>query len=84
MIPLVYFLFAWFAALAFFGIMSFLSVVQMVRFGDASMGTYVSTALFLMAGVVAVLAATSFFVHIDWTLSIDFSTFLRATPVFTP
>lgn len=83
MIPLVYFLFAWFAALAIFAVMSMLSVIQMVRFGIAGSGTFLSTLLFMCTAVLVILGTSAYLLHTDWSQGVDLFGGLTASPIFT-
>jgi hypothetical protein len=84
MIPLVYFLVVWFVALAIFAISSFLSVMQMVRFGITGAGTFMSTLLFIGISVIVILGTSAFLLNVDWTQSIDLFGNLSRTIIFNP
>ena len=67
-IPLSVFLIVWLVLLAIFSILSLVSVIQMLRFGLAGPGTYVSTALFLVVTAVVVGGTLLALVNVDWSL----------------
>jgi hypothetical protein len=69
-IPLSLFFLAWLALLAVFALLALVSVVQMLRFGIAGPGTYLSTALFLLV-VAGVVGGTFLYLSgVDWTLGL--------------
>jgi hypothetical protein len=84
MIPLVYFLAAWAAFILLYGIMSFLAVLQMMRFGIAGTGTYASTFIFMALGVVTVLGCAFYFTTVDWSQSVNIFGGLVESPFFNP
>lgn len=78
MIPLVWFLAAWFLAIAIFGLMTFLTVVMNVRYGLSSTSTYMTTAGFLIVIAIVLLETLGFLTTVDWTQSV--SVFASAPP----
>jgi len=84
MIPLYYFFLAWAVFLLLFAIMSFLSILQMVRFGLAGLGTYASTFLFLAITVIAILGSTVYLASVDWNQSVNIFGGLVNSPYFNP
>lgn len=84
MIPLIYFLLAWLVALCFFGIMSLISVLQMVRLGIAGTGTYLSTATFLIVSTIVILAVGSYLITVDWQQTTNLFGWLQTSTYFNP
>lgn len=82
MIPLSYFLIAWLVFLGLYAIMSFISVIQMVRFGIAGSGTYLSTVLFLCVAFLVIFGTGWFLIGTDWTQGVNAFSWLEASPVF--
>ncbi|MBP9864099.1 hypothetical protein KBC54_01450 [Patescibacteria group bacterium] len=83
MIPLSYFLLAWFIFFIIFGIMAFISVVQMLRFGVAGFGTYVSTGAFLSVTLLVILGCSLYFISVDWQQTLNLLGGFTTTPVIT-
>lgn len=71
MIPLSYFLLAWLVFFIIFGITAFMSVVQMLRFGVAGAGTYLSTGVFLTLSFLVILGCSIYFLNVDWQQTIN-------------
>ena len=84
MIPLYYFLLAWGVFLLIFVGMALLTVLQMIRFGIAGLGTYASTFLFLAVCVIVVLGGTVYFASVDWTQPVNIFGGLVSSPIFNP
>ncbi|MDQ7815315.1 MAG: hypothetical protein RDU25_05960 [Patescibacteria group bacterium] len=84
MILLQYFLMAWLAFLLIFMVMSLLTVMQMVRFGISGMGTYASTFLFLILSIGTILACSTYFLTVDWSMSVDLFGGLQDSIYFNP
>lgn len=82
MIPLSYFLIAWLVFLGLYAIMALISVLQMVRFGIAGSGTYLSTVLFLCASFLIVFGTGWFLIGVDWTQGVNAFGWLGSTPIF--
>lgn len=82
MIPLIYFLIAWVVFLAIFTIMSLLTMMQMLRFGLAGLGTYASTFIFMAFSVVIVLGSAAYFAGVDWNQTADIFGGLMNSPIF--
>ncbi|MCI0479237.1 hypothetical protein L0Y59_01710 [Candidatus Uhrbacteria bacterium] len=70
-IPLIYFLIAWLILLAMFALLALVSVVQMLRFGVAGSGTYVSTAVFLGVTAFVVGGVGLYAAGTDWSSTLD-------------
>lgn len=71
MIPLYVFLLAWLLFLGLYAIMSFLSVLQMVRFGVAGSGTWLATMAFLVVAFFVIAGSGFYFLTVDWHQSLD-------------
>ena len=71
MIPLSYFLIAWVILLAVFGIMTLLTLVQMLKHGLPSPMTYASTFLFLIVTIGVIVGSAVYFTGVDWTMTIS-------------
>lgn len=84
MIPLSYFLIAWFIFLAIYLLMALISVLQMVRLGLAGAGTFLSTAVFLVVVVLVILGTGGYLVTVDWQQLVNPLAWLTSTPIFTP
>ncbi len=82
MIPLYAFLIAWLAFIGIYAIMALLSVIQMVRFGIANVGTYLSTVLFLAVLIVVLLGTGSTLIGIDWHQQLNAFGWLGSTSIF--
>ncbi len=67
-ISLSVFLIIWLVLLAIFAILSLVSVIQMLRFGLAGPGTYLSTALFLVVAAIVVGGTLLALINVDWSL----------------
>ncbi|MBI5654830.1 hypothetical protein HZC53_04230 [Candidatus Uhrbacteria bacterium] len=84
MIPLIYFLLAWVVFLGIFAVMSLLTMMQMLRFGLAGLGTYATTFIFLAVSVAVVLGSAFYFTGVDWNQSADIFGGLVSSPIFNP
>ncbi len=84
MIPLYYFLATWAVFMFLFALMSLLTILQLVRFGLAGMGTYASSFLFIAVCVVAILGSTVYFASVDWTQSVNLFGGLSNSLIFNP
>jgi hypothetical protein len=84
MIPLSYFLLAFLLLLGIYGLMSLLSVMQMVRYGVTGSVTYFSTALFLVVAVIVVLGAGAYLVTVDWQQPLTLFGGLSSSPYLNP
>lgn len=82
MLPLSYFLFAWILALAIFGIVALISILQLLRYGIVGIGTYFSTILFLLVSIVVVLGTGIFLTGVDWTQNANLFGVLESTQIF--
>ncbi len=71
MIPLYLFLLAWFVFLGFYGLMSLVSVFQLMRYGIAQTGTWVTTMLFCTVALLVVIGAGFFLLSTDWNQSLN-------------
>ena len=71
MIPLVWLLLIWLFLLAIFAIAAMLTIMMSLRYGLAGFMTFFSTALFLGVTAIVILGASSFFLGIDWSRSLD-------------
>ncbi|MBU1348473.1 hypothetical protein KJ781_00175 [Patescibacteria group bacterium] len=70
-IPLVIFLFAWFVFLVIFTFLALVSVVQMLRFGVAGPGTYLSTVTFLAVTGLVLGGVGLYLAGVDWNATLD-------------
>lgn len=77
MIPLSVFLIAWFVLLGIYGILSLISIMQMIRFGVAGTMTYISTFLFVAVAAFVIVGVGLYLLTVDWGLSLDFSKMLQ-------
>ena len=84
MIPLYVFLLIWLALLAVFAFVAMLSVIQMLRFGIAGAGTYLSTTLFLAISFIVIFGTSTYVLNADWQQSVDLFSGLRLLPIFNP
>lgn len=71
MIPLSYFLIAWVILLAIFGMMTLLTLLQMLKHGLPSPMTYASTFLFLIVTAGVVVGSAMYFAGVDWSSSVE-------------
>ena len=71
MIPLSYFLVAWVILLAIFGVMLMLTLVQMLRHGLSTFGTYASTFIFLVSTVGVLIGVTIYLGGVDWKTEVN-------------
>lgn len=71
MIPLIWFLIVWLVLVAIFTLMAALTAIMNVRYGLTSIGTYVSTAIFLGVIAIVLLAVGSYALTIDWEQSVN-------------
>lgn len=76
MIPLTYALIFWLILLGIHALISFVSVVQMIRFSVAGPMVYVSTIGFLAVSLLVILTSGAFLLGVDWTQTIDFGLIL--------
>ncbi|MFH1077720.1 MAG: hypothetical protein V1745_00345 [Patescibacteria group bacterium] len=72
-IPISFFLLAWFVLLVVFGLLAFISVIQMLRFGVAGSGTYLSTAVFLAVSGLVLGGVGLYLAGVDWNATLDIS-----------
>lgn len=79
MIPLSYFLLAWFIFFVIYAMTAFISVIQMLRFGIAGMGTYLSTGIFLSLSLVVILSTSLYFLTVDWQQGVNIFSRLSTT-----
>lgn len=84
MIPLYFFLIAWFVLLAIFGFMALLSVIQMMRFGLASPGTWLTTTIFFVVSLVVIFGTSAHLLSVDWSQTPDLFSGMRAMTIFNP
>lgn len=70
MIPLSYFLAAWVILLGIFGVMTLLTLIQMLKHGLSTFWTYASTFLFLIVVVGVVIGVTWQLGNVDWNTPI--------------
>ncbi len=70
MIPLSTFLIAWIVLLAIFGFVLMLTLIQMLRHGLPTTGTYISTFLFLTVIALVILGVGGHLTTVDWTTQI--------------
>ncbi len=71
MIPLSYFLVAWIIFLGIFGVMTTLTLVQMLRYGLSSFWTYASTFIFLVVVVGTLVGLTVYVGGVDWSAPVN-------------
>lgn len=71
MIPLTYFLIAWSALLALYGVFVLITLIQMLRHGLPSAATYVTTFVFLLVTAGVVIGTAWYFTGVDWSVTID-------------
>jgi hypothetical protein len=69
-IPLSIFLVVWLVLLAIFSLVALVSVIQMLRFGVAGPGTYVSTGFFLIVVALVVGSTLLYLTGVDWSLGL--------------
>lgn len=84
MIPLYFFLIAWFVLLAIHGLMALLSVIQMMRFGIAGPGTWLTTTAFFVVSFVAIFGTSAYLISVDWSQAPDFFGSMRELTIFNP
>lgn len=70
-IPLIWFLFTWFALIAIFAFMAFLTVAMTLRFGLSCAATYVYTGLFVLVSAGVLLTMYSYIVTVDWSQTVN-------------
>lgn len=71
MVPLSYFLIAWAILLAIFGVVMFVTLVQMLRHGLPSLSTYVSTLVFLLVTAGVVVGTSLYLTRVDWSTKVQ-------------
>jgi hypothetical protein len=71
MVPLPFFLIAWVALLAIYGVLVFITLIQMLRHGLPSVGAYVTTFLFLLVTAGVVVWSVLYFTGVNWAVQID-------------
>jgi len=84
MIPLSYFLIAWFVFLAIYAIMALISMLQLIRLGIAGAGTFLSTAAFLVVVIVTVLGVTGYFLTVHWGQDVNLFGWATTSPYINP
>lgn len=84
MLPLSIFLLVWLVFLGIHLVMSFITVVQMMRFGIAGFGTVASTTAFLGLTTVILLVSGAFFLTVDWSQTVSLFEGFVASPYFNP
>jgi hypothetical protein len=82
MIPLWIFLLIWLVLMSMYVIMAFLSVMQLMRYGVASFGTYVSSFGFLAITSIVILGTGIYFLTVDWSQGLDLFSGLSSSGVF--
>ena len=76
MIPLSVFLIAWLVLLGVYGILSLLSIIQMLRFAISGPMVYLSTFLFILVSL-AIIGGTGLYLsHVDWSLPMNLGSLL--------
>lgn len=71
MIPLSFFLFAWLAFIALYGVMGLVSLFQFLRFGVVGTGTWLSSVTFLTVALLVILGTGGYLLGVDWNQSLD-------------
>ena len=71
MVPLSLFLLIWCILLGIFGLMAFISMFQMLRYGITGAGTTLPTTIFLSIVALTVLGASAHLTTVDWTQSVS-------------
>ncbi len=71
MAPLTYFLIAWVAFLAVYGILVLVTLIQMLRHGLPSTATYVTTFVFLIVSAGVIFGTSWYLTDVDWTVSVN-------------
>lgn len=84
MIPLWIFLLIWLAFMSLFGLMSFISIVQMMRYGIRNSGTYLATSVFVLSAVIALGGSGIFFLNTDWTQEVGVFENWSGSTIFNP
>ncbi|MBU1032989.1 MAG: hypothetical protein ABII13_04420 [Patescibacteria group bacterium] len=80
MIPLSYFLIAWLVLIGIYAVMSFLSLLQLYRFGIAGPGTYTSSVVFLLVSGAVIVGSLIYFLTVDWSLALNLGGIIPAAP----
>lgn len=70
MIPLSFFLTAWIILLAIFGFVLMLTLIQVLRHGLPTAGTYISTFAFLTVIALVLLGVGGHLMTVDWATSV--------------
>ncbi len=84
MIPLWVFLLIWLVFMGLFGLMSFISIVQMMRYGIRTSGTYLATSVFVISTVIALGGSGIFFLNTDWTQEVNLFENWSSSTIFNP
>lgn len=84
MIPLWVFLLVWLAFMGIFGLMSFISIIQMLRYGIRTSGTYAATFAFVITSVVVLGSTGIFFLTTDWSQPVGVFEGWSTSPIFNP
>lgn len=71
MIALYWFLLAWMVCIAFFGLMALISIGMNLQFGLEGAGTYVSTTVFVLVSLAALLITANYLFTVDWQQSVS-------------
>lgn len=82
MIPFYAFLLAWLVFIALYGVMSLISIIQMLRFGIAVSGTWLSTITFLVVAFVVILGTGWYLLGIDWQQALNAFGWLESISFF--
>ena len=71
MLPLIWFLVAWFILLGLFAIVTMVTLFMHFRFGLTSTGIMTSTIIFLGVIALVLIVTSSYLTQVDWTQSLE-------------
>lgn len=81
MISLSFFLYIWLILLGIYGLLSLISILQMIRFSIGGFVSFSSTLVFIAGVLLVVFATTSYLVQVDWDANLTWSSFFSASPL---
>lgn len=84
MIPLWIFLLIWLIFMGLFSLMSCISVVQMMRYGIRTSGTYLITSIFVITTVITISGSGIFFLNTDWSQEVNIFEGWTSSTLFNP
>lgn len=84
MIPLWIFLLIWLAFIGIFALNATISIIQMLRYGIRTSGTYAATFLFIITTVLVLGSSGIFFLNTDWSQEVGVFEGWSSSTIFNP